>query len=335
MTSIKDVADAAQVSTATVSRALSNPDIVSLKTRNKIFKAVEQTGYVPNALARNFRRKRSDTALILIPDISNIFFADIVRGIEHKAISVGYQVLIGDTQYSHAREVDYYDAIMQRKADGIISLGRHAPFPPELLKQQDQSKQPAFVAALEYGDELDIPLIGIDNKLAAYEATNFLLSHNHKDIAFLNGPEASLLSRERYQGHKDALAEAGIKPYKALYRAGDFTAESGRQAMQRLLASKKKFTAVFVANDEMAFGAIHTIHEAGLRIPDDISIIGFDDIHFSKYTSPPLTTVHQPRFAIGETCMDILIKLLNNEESESQQVVLPHKIIERKSVKTI
>ena len=140
MTSIKDVADAAQVSTATVSRALSNPDIVSLKTRNKIFKAVEQTGYVPNALARNFRRKRSDTALILIPDISNIFFADIVRGIEHKAISVGYQVLIGDTQYSHAREVDYYDAIMQRKADGIISLGRHAPFPPELLKQQDQSK---------------------------------------------------------------------------------------------------------------------------------------------------------------------------------------------------
>ena len=185
MVTIKDVAKLAGVSIATVSRSLAEPDKVSEKTRNKVIQAVEESGYVANTLAQNFRRRRSNTVLVLVPDIANPFFANIIQGIEQVARQFKYRVLLGDTQGYDENERIYSDLVSHKQADGIICLGRNIPFPYRKGRQSLDPAWPPFVMACEYHRDIPVPAVGIDNVAAAEVGVRHLLSLGHRHIAYI------------------------------------------------------------------------------------------------------------------------------------------------------
>lgn len=330
MTSIKDVAKLAGVSTATISRTLSDPELVSEKTRKKVREAIRESGYVANSLARSFRTKKSDTVLVLVPDISNPFYSTIIQGIESVARDNGYRVILGDTQQDQERERSYAGMVQQRQADGIILLGSSIPFetPAELTRAEPS--WPPLVMACEYLD-VGLPTVRIDNVAAAEDAVSHLVRLGHKKIAFINGPEHSPLSVDRHKGYRQAIETAGIIYDEALTVAGDYSLESGVAATKSLLAGSSQPTALFAANDEMAIGALKEIKAAGLQVPGDVSVVGFDDIQFADFCDPPLTTVHQPRTEIGRSVMELMLAILSGERPSEDEIVLGHNLVVRGS----
>lgn len=331
MSSIKDVARIAGVSTATVSRTLSEPSLVKDETRNKVMAAIADSGYVANTLARNFRRRKTNTVVVLVPDISNPFFSNIIHGIEKMAKTYDYRVVLGDTQENREQEKAYANLVQQGQADGIILLGASIPFERNPLRKKPAPDWPPMVIGCEFFDDFILPTVRIDNIMAATDATDHLLELGHRRIAYINGPKDSPLCKYRFQGYKRSLRKAKIKYDAALIGQGDYSLYSGVEAMKHLLALDHPPTAVFAANDEMAIGAIKIAKEAGLKVPRDLSVVGFDDIRFAEFTDPALTTIHQPRIAIGEKVMDIMCKLLEGEKLPNYEIVLPHELIVRMS----
>ncbi len=331
MVTIKDVAKLSGVSIATVSRTLAEPHKVSEKTREKVMQAVERSGYVANTLARNFRRRRSNMIVVLVPDIANPFFANIIQGIEHVANKHHYRILLGDTQGDEARERSYAELVSQRQADGVICLGRRIPFPYRKGRKTLDPNWPPFAMACEYHGEIPVPTVCIDNVAAAREAVEHLLSLGHQRVAFINGPKDLPLCEDRLEGYKQAMKAAKI-PFKSqLVKTGDFTLASGYACMQALLAGTQRPTALFCASDEMAIGAMQACREANLNLPRDMSIVGFDDIAFASFSHPRLTSVHQPRNAIGERVMLMMLNMLEEGGQEEGRTVLPHELVVRDS----
>lgn len=335
MVTIKDVAKLSGVSIATVSRTLAEPQKVSEKTREKVMKAVEHTGYVANTLARNFRRRRSNTVVVLVPDIANPFFANIIQGIERIANAHQYRVLLGDTQGDAERERVYAELVSQRQADGVICLGRSIPFPYRKGRKSLDPDWPPFAMACEYHGEIPVPTVCIDNVAASEEAVAHLLSLGHRRIGFINGPQDSPLCEDRLLGYKRAMRNAGASVKAHWIQSGDFTLASGHTCTQSLLALSERPTALFCANDEMAIGAMQACREAGLGLPEDMSIVGFDDIAFAAYSHPRLTSVHQPRNRIGEQVMTLMLKMLRNEVVEESRIVLAHELVIRDSTAAV
>lgn len=332
MSSIKDVARLAGVSTATVSRTLAEPEKVTEETRRKVQAAIRRSGYVRNALARSFRMQRTQTILVLIPDIGNPFYSLIIQGLEEVAQKHRYRLLLGDTQNNIERENEYLQSVMQRQVDGVISLGHTLPAIPKMKGE----KAIPLVMACEYLHDAAVASVSIDNIAAAELATQHLLGLGHRQIAFINGPAASPLCKDRLSGYRHALKQAGVDYTKDRVVRGDFSLQSGEQAVQSLLDNKIKFTAIFAANDAMAIGAIKVLHAHGKAVPDRVSVIGFDDIEFAQYVAPPLTTIHQPRREIGRATMTKMIaKLLDNKNSSDDaaatQTVLAHELVLRSS----
>lgn len=335
MVTIKEVARLAGVSTATVSRTLAAPDKVAEVTRERVMRAVRELGYVPNTLGRNFRQRRSNLVLVLVPDISNPFFSSIIRGIERVAGEQGYRILLGDTQYNASRQRDYSELVTQRQADGIICLGMDIPFSYRKGRKSIDPAWPPFVMACEYDGQIPVPTVCIDNEAAALAAVGELIALGHRDIAFINGPEASPICRDRLAGYRRALTEAGIAPRQAWWRHGDFSLASGHREMRRLLAQKQRPSAVFCANDEMAMGAMRAAREAGLDLPGELSVMGFDDIDVAAYAWPSLSTVRQPRDAIGVQTMRLMLDLLQGRAAPQERVILPHEIVLRESTVSV
>lgn len=331
MADIKDVAKLAGVSVATVSRTLDKPDLVAEATRQKVLRAVSECGYVANTLARNFRRRRSNTVLVLVPDIANPFFSSIIRGIEGVALAAGYRVLLGDTQNDPAREQAYSELVAQRQADGLICLGMNLPFATDKRRKSVDPKWPPVVMACEYDGTIPVPTVCIDNVAAAAEAVRHLVSLGHRDVAFINGPAASPICKDRLDGFRRALAAAGVRPRRARLRNGDFSLASGREQMLAILAQGDPPTAVFCANDEMAIGAMKAARERGMTLPRDLSVVGFDDIGFAAYATPALSTVRQPREQIGEQAMRLMLDILQQRGTIPAKVVLPHALVLRAS----
>ena len=331
MVSIKDVAKLAGVSTATVSRTLASPDKVSEATRNKVQQAIDKSGYVANTLARNFRRRKTNMVLVLVPDITNTFFAGVIQGIEWVAQRHNYRVLLGDTQYNPEGEKAYAELVAQKQADGIITLGENIPFTYRKGRKTIDPSWPPLAMACEYHTDIPLPTVCIDNEAAAFEAVNHLIEAGHTQIAYINGPADSPICKDRLKGYRKAMNSIGITATKPWIVEGNYSAESGRQSMAALLAANERPTAVFAANDEMAIGAMAEIKAQGFSIPDDISIVGFDDINFAAYCDPPLTTIRQPRHDIGKKVMLSMLSLLNDKSVPEQHVVLPHELVCRGS----
>ena len=330
MASIHDVARRAGVSTATVSRTLSRPDLVSPATRRTVLRVIKDLGYAPNSAAKHLRTRRSGNLLVTVPDISNPFFSLILQGIEDEAQRKGYAVLLGDTQHDPKREARYASMLMRKEADGLIFLGHRLPKPAAQLVRSMAPRYAPIVNGCEFSPRLGVPSVHIDNAAAAAEAMDHLYRLGHRRIGIVTGPLVSPLSRDRLTG-ATARARAERAEHDLLVAQGNFSIEAGAAAAGRLLERRDPPTAVFCFNDEMAMGMIEAARRRGVRVPRDLSVIGFDDIRFAGHMDPPLTTIAQPMREIGEGTVRMLVDILAGRTIAPLSVTLPHTLVVRLS----
>jgi LacI family transcriptional regulator, repressor for deo operon, udp, cdd, tsx, nupC, and nupG len=278
---IEDVARIAQVSIATVSRCLHRPEVVSPDTRDRVMAAVAQTGYTLNTAAQGLRQRRSNTVLVVVPDIGNTFFSEVLSGIEAVARAAGLTMLIGDTGFARDREEALVRYLVNGRADGALLLVEPMEDWFDLRAANAKGVAPVVMIS-EPGPQPGAVSVSIDNEAASHAAVRHLIAAGHHRIAHLSGPENTGLTRLRHAGYARALAEAGLPVEAALVLPGDFGLESGRAAFARFAALPDRPTAIFCANDETAMGFIAAAHRAGVRVPQDVSVVGFDDIHFAQ-----------------------------------------------------
>jgi LacI family repressor for deo operon, udp, cdd, tsx, nupC, and nupG len=331
MVKIGDVAKMANVSTATVSRVISNAGTVKKETSAKVLEAIKKLNYKPNLLARQLRRLETKTILVVIPDMTNTFFSSVLRGIESVATDYGYQVLLGDIQNIVERESSYLAVLGQKKVDGVILLTART----DQKVLEELSEEYPVVLACEYYEGSNLPTVSIDNISSARKATEYLISLNHKRIAHISGPLKVVVGRDRLRGFQQAMAQYGLDIDSRLVQEGDFTYESGFNLMKKLLAVDYPPTAIFVANDEMAIGAIKAAKTSGLRVPEDLSVVGFDDIKFASIFEPAITTVVQPTFNMGKKAMELILNLINDNKLEKNQFILDDQLVVRDSCKKL
>ncbi|HHL7890910.1 TPA: DNA-binding transcriptional regulator CytR [Escherichia coli] len=329
---MKDVALKAKVSTATVSRALMNPDKVSQATRNRVEKAAREVGYLPQPMGRNVKRNESRTILVIVPDICDPFFSEIIRGIEVTAANHGYLVLIGDCAHQNQQEKTFIDLIITKQIDGMLLLGSRLPFDASI---EEQRNLPPMVMANEFAPELELPTVHIDNLIAAFDAVNYLYEQGHKRIGCIAGPEEMPLCHYRLQGYVQALRRCGIMVDPQYIARGDFTFEAGSRAMQQLLDLPQPPTAVFCHSDVMALGALSQAKRQGLKVPEDLSIIGFDNIDLTQFCDPPLTTIAQPRYEIGREAMLLLLDQMQGQHVGSGSRLMDCELIIRGSTRAL
>lgn len=319
---IKEVARLASVSTATVSRTLANPQQVSPETRAKVMAAVTKVGYVPNPVARSLRSRKSHMVLVVLPDLSNTFFSQVLRGIEEALFAAGYGMIIGDLNGAAEKEARFAAFAAAGQVDGVMLLNGHLIEGAEL--------HVPVVALCEVIESADIPQVEVDNRVAAARMTQYLAGLGHREIGYISGPEANILEIERFAGYREGLAAAGLAFDPAAYWAADWKLESGARVGEEIVASARRPTAVFCSNDEMAIGLLRVLSSAGLRVPDDISVAGFDDIEFAAMATPALTTIHQPRRALGREAAKALLDLLEGRTPEPR-IRLQTELVERAS----
>jgi len=326
---ISQVAKQAGVSTATVSRVVSGSSArVSALTRARVMRAVARLGYEPNSAAQNLRTQRTGKILVTVPDISNPFFSLILRGIEDAALRAGYAVLIGDTQDEPTREERYAQMLQRKEADGLIFLGHRLPKETANRFRAAARRRAPVVNGCEFSPHLGVPSVHIDNAKAAEEAMDHLYSLGHRRVAVITGPLVSPLSRDRLRGAMAGARAANARRQLVVIN-GDFSIASGTTAASRLLARRPTPTAVFCFNDEMALGVLDTARRRGIRVPEDLSVVGFDDIRFARYMDPPLTTITQPMREIGEGCVRLLLEILSGRSLAPESVTLPHQLTVR------
>jgi LacI family repressor for deo operon, udp, cdd, tsx, nupC, and nupG len=328
MATIKMVAERAGVSTATVSRAFSEPHRLQPETRARVQAAIDALGYAPNFAAKSLRTLRTGKIIVMVPDVSNPFFAEVLRGAEDAAAAAGYSVLLGDTRDDLAREEQFATMLLHKEADGLIFLGHRLPAALAKLVQNKGFAAPV-VNGCDFSPTFGVSGVQIDNGRAAADAINLLFSMGHRRIALLSGPEASHLTRERLNGARTTAQLAGRGGQLKVVH-GDYTIESGQMMAADLLSADDAPTALFCFSDEMAIGALSACRERGLVCPDDISILGFDDIRYARVQDPPLTTIRQPMAAIGRETVRILLAILAGEAGR-QWVTLPYELIARAS----
>jgi LacI family repressor for deo operon, udp, cdd, tsx, nupC, and nupG len=328
---IQDVARLADVSTATVSRALATPERVSPEARARVLEAIAKTGYVPNPAARSLRSQKTYMVLVVLPDLANTFFSKILRGIEERLFEAGYGMIISDLDGSPEKEAHFAAFTAAGRVDGAILLNGH------LFGQSCEGEGTPvktgipLVALCEAIPSADIPQIEIDNRAAASRMTQHLASLGHRSIAYVGGPPNNILEKERFLGYQNGLRAAGLPFDPALVLSGDYTIASGMAAGQELAARSTRPTAVFCTSDEMAIGLMRMLLSAGLKVPEDISVAGFDDIEFAAVTEPALTTIHQPRRELGRAAASILIDLLQGRPSP-KRIRLETELVLRDSV---
>ncbi|WP_173932459.1 LacI family DNA-binding transcriptional regulator [Chelativorans sp. Marseille-P2723] len=309
---IQDVARVAGVSSATVSRAISNPSMVSDATREAVFEAIAKTGYHINIMARNLRRQRTGAIVVLVPNLGNPFFSLILAGIEQVAAPAGFSVLIVDTRQPHADENQIFTYLHNTRADGLIILD--GTLPQDLLERR-AAVLPPVVFACEWIEGSDFSRVVIDNSAGAAIAVRHLHELGHRHIGHVMGPMANVLTKTRLHGTRAALEELGLPFVPEWFLTGDFSLQSGAEAARRWLALEKRPTGVFCASDQMACGFISELSKVGFSVPRDVSVVGFDDIEIGRHFIPALTTIHQPRRKIGAKAAAMLIDRINGEGS--------------------
>jgi DNA-binding LacI/PurR family transcriptional regulator len=325
---IYDVARLAGVSTATVSRALNGTGQIAPATRAAIEDAVVQLGYRPNTIARSLVTKSTETIAFLLPDITNPFYAALVSGIQQVALRRGHTMLLCTTDGDPEQEEQYLSLLRAKQVDGALVDG--LVLPPERIARFVEEGFPIVCLDRDV-DSAAVPLVQVDNRLGARMATEHLLSLGHTRIAHVAGAEELGISAERIAGYQEALAAADVAADARLVLSGGFTEEGGHEATRSLFESGVGFTAVFAANDLSAIGSVNAVAERGLRVPDDVSVIGFDDLRLSAFTSPPLTTIHQPAVEIAERATEILIDLTHGGTVGELRHLLEPRLVVRAS----
>jgi len=313
MSNIQDVALKANVSIATVSRVVNKSDHkVNPATREKVLAAIQELDYRPNALAKGLLMKKTMTIGIIIPDISNPYYAEIVRGIQDMADKAGYAVMLQNTDRKQERIIRDIYLLREKSVDGVIFSGGIING-YETLSILKELKERVVVVGRH---AVDFPAVMVDNMGGATQAVQHLIDLGHRRIASISGPEGSTTAADRLTGYRNALAQNGLSFDEGLVRRGTWNPESGYLLARELLQGEERPTAVFCANDQMAFGVIKAARELGLAVPKDLAVVGFDNVPTGSYFDPPLTTVEIPMYDIGAASMKMLIDLLSGKSFE-------------------
>jgi len=334
MPTIKDIAKLANVSTATVSRALNGKLDVSEATRKRIFDLVEEFDYTPNSIARGLITKKINIIGVVVPDIVNPFYPEVFRGIEDEARGKGYSVIYLNTDYELGKEREALVMLKQKSVAGLLWASSTTIFEGECKK--DPKNMPIILMD-NYHDKLKIPAVTIDNVASAFTAVKYLLSLGHKSIAHIAGNIKNQTARDRMVGYKMALENNGIEFNSDLILYTDYTQKTAKEKSKQFFG-KYKPTAIFVANDIMAVGCYEAIFELGMSIPEDISVMGHDDIYISSIIKPKLTTMRQDKRELGKLAARKLIAKLDDGDSDPNtqtSLFLPTKLIQRESTRII
>ncbi|PSW20669.1 LacI family DNA-binding transcriptional regulator [Photobacterium sanctipauli] len=331
MATIKDVAKHAGVSTSTVSHVLNKTRFVSEDISVRVLAAVDELNYAPSALARSLKVNHTRTFGMLVTTSTNPFFGEVVKGVERRCYEQGYNLILcnteGDTQRMHSN----LDTLLQKRVDGLLLMcsevedkafdlfGRHQPIP---------------TVVMDWGP-IDFPSDKIQDNShhGGYLATRHLIEQGHTEIGCLTGPLDKQPAQQRLSGFVQAMEEAGLTINKDWIASGNFECEGGEIAFNEVFAKGKLPTALFVCNDMMAMGVINTAHKKGISVPDDLSIVGYDDIKLAKYITPSLTTIHQSKHRLGQQAVDTLLDKIQNKRDTSKVIQLEPTLVERDSVR--
>jgi LacI family transcriptional regulator len=322
-TTIKDVAAAAGVSLATASRVLSGKGYTSDETRQKVQEAVLLLGYKPNELARSLKLKRTDTIGLIITDIINPFYSYLADGVLDCARQLGYHVVVCATDEDEKLEREYLNVLMEQRAAGIIAVpaGNNLKYWREAIELGTK----VVLVDREVPGLSEVDLITVDNAQGAFDAVSYLIRLGHQRIGIINGPITTTTGRGRLEGYQRALFEASIPLKEELMEIVSFKGESGTAASKRLLSLDERPTAIFVTNNALAEATLFVISELGLTIPNDISLIVFDDVPWTSLTNPSITVISQPTNRLGCIGMELIDRRL--KASEEFQELSPQKTV--------
>ncbi len=334
---IKEIAREAEVSTATVSMILNNKDkSISEATRQKVLRIAEERHYVPNSIARSMVTRKTRTIGLIMPDIVNPFFPEIARGAEDRASLSRYSIIYCNTDDNLKRENAYVDILTEKMVDGIIFT--HSADRESGSEGYKRCRVPVILIDRDYDFPNVIGKVLVDNTKASYTGVNYLLDQGYRKIAYIAGSIHTRTARDRLEGYKKALAERGIALGEEYIKTGEYKSQWGSAAAQAFLDEKVRFDALFCGNDLIAIGAVKALKEAGIRVPDDVGVMGFDDIYMAEVVEPALTTVKQPNYEMGYRAAEMLISAIEGQTSpekvkEVETVILDTELTIRQSTR--
>jgi len=330
-TSIKDVAKEAGVSIATVSRVLNDIDVVNEDTKKKVLDAIKKLGYRPNIVARSLKTQKTSTIGILIPDIASQFYPDIVRGAEDVTNIYDYNIILCNSDFDVEKEKEYLRVLKEKMVDGVIYIS--SSLNEEILDLINELDLKTVLVETK-DKEGRLPSVTIDNISASYEGTKYLIDLGLNNLAFIGVNEENMNAwGERYIGFVNALKDAGLEVDEELCYFKNLTVKTGYQAIQRFTENNKKFDGIVCASDEIAMGVINALREKGIKVPEDVTVIGFNNNILGEIFYPKLTTISQPSYDMGSVAVRMLIKILNKRELDNPNYVLNYEIIKRESTK--
>jgi len=333
---IKEIAKEAGVSIATVSMVLNNKDkSITDATRTRVLETVKKYNYVPNAMAGSLVTQKTHTVGLILPDITNPFFPGIARGAEDKANESGYSMIFCNTDDKLKVEEKYIESLTKKMVDGIIiAHSSNSIKMPEIL---ERCKVPVILIDRDFNSNNTLGKVLVNNLEGSYKAVTYILSKGYKKIAYLSGSLKTQTAQDRFSGYKNALCDSGLKCNENLVKFGEYRIEWGRNGIIELLNGNESFDAVFCGNDLIAIGAMKELKNKDFSIPNDIGVMGFDDIYMAGLVEPSLTTVRQPIYNMGYRAMELLIETLNDTDKNYSQreiktITLGTEIIERNSI---
>lgn len=333
MATMKDIARLAGVSTSTVSHVINKSRFVSDEIAERVNNAAQQLNYAPSALARSLKMNRTKTIGMLVTTSTNPFFGEVVKGVERSCYHQGYNLILCNTEGDNQRMKASINTLLQKRVDGLLLMC--STLEGERLDVFDRYPDIPIVV-MDWGPILFASDKIQDNSLqGGYMAAKHLIECGHKEIGCITGPLIRHQAQMRYEGYKRALAEAGIAINPDWIVESDFECEGGYQAFEKLYQRGKLPSALFVSNDMMAMGVIQAASQRGLRVPDDLSLIGYDDVHIAKFMTPALTTIHQPKCRLGKAAVDTLLYRLENPDTTAQVVQLEPTLVVRNSVRKL
>ncbi|MBK0126615.1 ribose operon transcriptional repressor RbsR [Pantoea sp. S61] len=330
MATMKDVARLAGVSTSTVSHVINNNRFVSEQVREKVKQAIRELNYAPSALARSLKINQTRTIGMLLTASSNPFYSEVVRGVENSCYERGYSLILCNTEGDEERMNRSLETLMQKRVDGLLMMCTETHLPSAEILNRYPSVPMVMMDWAPFEGRGDIIQ---DNALLGGElATQHLIDRGYTRIACIAGPQDKTPARLRLEGFHKAMSNSGLPVLPGYVVDGDFEFQGGFNAMNQLLTLELLPEAVFTSNDAMAVGVYHALFQAGLRVPQDIAVMGYDNIELARYLTPPLSTVHQPKDELGELAIDTLIHRMSDPDASQQTLVLTPELVERGSV---
>ena len=328
---MRQIAAAAKVSIGTVSHVINDTAAVRPKLRERVLEAIRSLGYQPSALAQGLRRKRTNMLGMIIPDITNPFFPGVVRGAEDVAYRRSYRVILCNADNDSSKEGSYVRELRSYHVAGLLIIPSSGADVAAHLRTYTSASVPVVcIDRVPDGWKGDAVLVA--NEEGAYEGTRYLIEMGHRRLAVITGPLKLTNASERLHGFRRAVEEAKLKIEPEFVQEARFDAASGYQSALRILRMLPRPTAVFACNDLMAFGVLQAARELGLSCPEELSILGFDSLEFTKLTAPPLTSIYQPGYQLGATAARLLLERIDGVESASKKLLLPTELIRRESV---